>query len=326
MAALEAKIKESDGMKRYLVTGGCGFIGSHLVHRLSGLGHHVRVLDNLSSGSVDRLPPGVELKIADACDPRSVDAAVRGCDGIFHLAAVASVARSVEDWVGTHTVNQTATVAVLESARLRGNVPVVFASSAAIYGDQSPATEEMKAAPQSPYGADKAGSELHLIAGWNCFALPGAAMRFFNVYGPGQSPGSPYSGVISAFMSRALAEQPLVVHGDGSQSRDFIYVGDVVRFLHAAMDRLRETPMHLVCNVCSGRSTTIRELAVAVAATVGRHIRIDHGPERVGDIRHSLGDPLRAAALLQIAPETSLTTGLLSTMRWMKSDAMRAAS
>ena len=313
-------------MKRYLVTGGCGFIGSHLVHHLTRQGHHVRVLDNLSSGTASRLPPGAELMVADACNLNSVEHAARDRDGIFHLAAIASVVRSVEDWVGCHIVNQTATVVALDVARRHGNLPIVFASSAAIYGDQCPATEDLKAFPQSPYGADKAGSELHLMAGWQSFGLPSAAMRFFNVFGPWQDPGSPYSGVISAFLSRAIAGRTLTVHGDGGQSRDFIFVEDVVRFLHAAMNRLHDEPMHFACNVCTGESTTIRELAEAVGEIAGRHIQIDHGPERVGDIRHSRGDPRRAAALLQIAPETGLTTGLLSTMRWMKSDALRAAS
>lgn len=313
-------------MYRYLVTGGAGFIGSHLVHRLTGLGHHVRVLDDLSSGSAARLPPGAELVIGDACNLNSVTQAARDRDGIFHLAAIASVVRSVEDWVGTHMVNQTATVAVLEAARRRGNLPVVFASSAAIYGDQSPATESMKPAPQSAYGADKAGSELHLMAGWQSFGLPSAAMRFFNVFGPEQNPGSPYSGVISAFLSRAIADQPLTIHGDGKQSRDFIYVGDVVRFLQAAMARLHDKPAHFICNVCSGRETSIQDLAETVAATVGRHIPIDHGPARVGDIRHSRGDPRAAATLLHVASETSVPEGLLATMKWMRGESLRAAS
>ncbi len=313
-------------MYRYLVTGGAGFIGSHLVHRLTAMGHHVRVLDDLSSGSAGRLPPGVELMVADACNLNSVSDAARDRDGIFHLAAIASVVRSVEDWVGTHMVNQTATVVVLEAARRRGNLPVVFASSAAIYGDQSPATEAMKPAPQSAYGADKAGSELHLQAGWQSFALPSAAMRFFNVFGPWQNPGSPYSGVISAFLARAMAERALVIHGDGGQSRDFIYVADVVRFLHAAMNRLHEEPGHFACNVSTGRATSILELAEAVGDVLGRPIRIDHGPGRVGDIRHSRGDTVTADRLLQIAPETAMKDGLVSTMRWMQSDSLRAAS
>ncbi len=313
-------------MKRYLVTGGAGFIGSHLVHHLTALGHRVRVLDDLSTGHAENVPPTIELIVANACSPDAMLAAARGCDGIFHLAAVASVARSVEDWVGTHQVNQTATVAVLDAARQQGNLPVVFASSAAIYGDQSPANENLKPAPRSAYGADKAGSELHLQAGWWSFNLPSAAMRFFNVFGPRQDPASPYSGVISAFLSRALQGQPLVVHGTGLQSRDFIYVTDVVRFLLAAMDRLHANPTHFACNVCTGEATTVKHLAEKAANIAGRRIRIDQGAARTGDIRQSLGDPSTAIALTGIKAQTPLDEGLVETMRWMKSQTMRAAS
>src|SRR5262249_21294355 len=187
--------------------------------------------------------------------------------------------------------NQTATVAVLDAARGHGNLPVVFASSAAIYGDQCPAAEHLKPAPRSAYGADKAGSELHLQAGWWSFGLPSAAMRFFNVFGPRQDPASPYSGVISAFLARALAGSPLLVHGDGLQSRDFVFVDDVVRFLCAAMDRLEQRPAHFACNVCTGEATTIQHLAEIAAHTGDRRLRIDRGPPRAGDIRHSRGDP-----------------------------------
>ena len=313
-------------MKRYLVTGGAGFIGSHLVNYLMARGHQACVLDDLSTGRADNLPRHAELVIANVCDPDATRHAARGCDGIFHLAAIASVTRSVEDWVGTHRINQSATVAVLDAARRCGNVPVVFASSAAIYGDQCPATEDLKPAPRSAYGADKAGSELHLQAGWWSFNLPSAAMRFFNVFGPRQDPASPYSGVISAFLSRALAGLPLTVHGTGLQSRDFIFVEDVVRFLDAAMDRLGERPMHFACNVCTGEATNVRQLAEMAASMSARRIKIEHGAERTGDIRHSRGDPQAAMALTGIRAETTLDTGLAATMRWMEQQALRAAS
>jgi UDP-glucose 4-epimerase len=215
---------------------------------------------------------------------------------------------------------------VLDAARQHGNLPVVFASSAAIYGDQCPANENLKPAPRSAYGADKAGSELHLQAGWWSFNLPSAAMRFFNVFGPRQDPASPYSGVISAFLSRALAGEPLVVHGTGLQSRDFIYVNDVVRFLHAAMTRLHERPMHFACNVCTGEATTIQQLAKMAANIAGRGVRIDHGAARTGDIQQSVGDPSNAIALTGIKAETALDEGLVATMRWMRSQTVRAAS
>jgi UDP-glucose 4-epimerase len=312
-------------MTRYLVTGGAGFIGSHLVSHLLALGHRVRVLDDLSTGRVERLPGGTDLVVAGACDREAVAGASKGCDGIFHLAAIASVVRSIEDWVGTHTVNQTATVAILEAARRHGNLPVVFASSAAIYGDQCPATEDLRPAPRSAYGADKAGSELHLLAGWHSFGLASAAMRFFNVFGPEQDPSSPYSGVISAFLARAIAGAPISVHGDGQQSRDFIYVGDVVRFLYAAMDRLQEQPAHFVCNVCTGEATSIQQLAELVRVLSGQQFRIEQAAARAGDIRHSRGDPALAAELLNVRAATPLNDGLRATMHWMKNK-LREAS
>jgi len=313
-------------MTRYLVTGGAGFIGSHLVNHLMALGHKVCVVDDLSTGRAENLPPGADLIVATACDPEVMLAAAHKCDGIFHLAAVASVARSVEDWVGTHRINQTATVTVLDAARQRGNLPVVFASSAAIYGDQCPANENLKPAPRSAYGADKAGSELHLQAGWWSFDLPSAAMRFFNVFGPRQDPTSPYSGVISAFLSRALDGLPLIVHGTGQQSRDFIFVKDVIRFLYAAMERLHQRPMHFACNVCTGEATTVRQLAEMAADISGRRVRIDRGAARSGDIDQSLGDPRTAVALTGVKAEVALDEGLAATLRWMKTKTMRAAS
>jgi UDP-glucose 4-epimerase len=316
----------SPTMKRYLVTGGAGFIGSHLVHHLLALGHRVRVLDDLSTGRSDNLPHDTDLMVGNACDPAAVIDAARNCDGIFHLAAIASVARSVEDWIGTHRANQTATIAVLDAARRFGNLPVVFASSAAIYGDQCPAIEHLKPEPRSAYGADKAGSELHLQAGWWSFALPSAALRFFNVFGPRQDPASPYSGVISAFLARALAGLPLTIHGDGLQSRDFIFVGDVVRFLHAAMERLHDRAAHFACNVCTGEATTIRRLAEMTAKVAGGRTTIDHAASRTGDVRHSRGEPHAAAALLGIKAETGLEDGLAATARWVRAHTLRVAS
>lgn len=312
-------------MTRYLVTGGAGFIGSHLVSHLVALGHRVRVLDDLSTGRAERLPDKADLVVASASNREAVAAASKGCDGVFHLAAIASVVRSIEDWVGTHAVNQTATVAILDAARRHGKLPVVFASSAAIYGDQCPATEDLRPAPRSAYGADKAGSELHLLAGWHSFGMPSAAMRFFNVFGPEQDPSSPYSGVISAFLARAIAGAPISVHGDGQQSRDFIHVDDVVRFLAAAMNRLREQPAHFVCNVCTGEATSIRQLAELVRALSGRQFRIELAAARPGDIRHSRGDPARAAELLNVRAAMPLNDGLRSTMQWMQNK-LREAS
>ena len=313
-------------MKKYLVTGGAGFIGSHLADYLATMGHQVRVLDDLSTGRIENVPRQADLIIANVCESNVAVRAMSGCDGIFHLAAIASVARSAEDCVGTHRVNQGATISILEAARRHGNLPIVFASSAAIYGQQCPAVEHLSPAPQSAYGADKAGSELHLQAGWWSFGQPSAAMRFFNVFGPRQDPASPYSGVISAFLARALAGLPLIVHGDGLQSRDFIYVDDVVRFLYPAMVRLHQRPAHFACNVCSGKATTIRRLAEAVAAIAGNSVRIVHGARRTGDILHSRGDGHLAARLLGVKADVNLDAGLSATMQWLKTHSLRAAS
>jgi UDP-glucose 4-epimerase len=306
-------------MKRYLVTGGAGFIGSNLADHLLSLGHAVRVLDDLSSGKRSNLQPGIELVEGNAADPETAFTAARGCDGVFHLAAIASVTKSLEERVPVHVVNQTATVACLDAAQRHGGIPLVFASSAAIYGDQQPCVETLKPAPLSPYGADKAGSELHLLAGWHSFGQPSAALRFFNVFGPRQDPASPYSGVISAFLGRATAGQPLSIHGDGLQTRDFIFVADVVRHLAAAMSKLQEKPAQFTCNVCTGRSASIRELAETISKIVGG-VEIGHGPGRAGDIRHSLGDPTLARSLLGVAAQVSLQDGLSATRDWLVQD------
>jgi UDP-glucose 4-epimerase len=307
-------------MKRYLVTGGAGFIGSNLADHLISLGHSVRVLDDLSTGKRSNLQAGIELIEGSAADPQTMSAAAAGCDGIFHLAAIASVTKSLEERVATHVVNQTATVVCLETARLQGGIPLVLASSAAIYGDQQPCNELLKLAPLSPYGADKAGSELHLLAGWHSFGQRSAALRFFNVFGPRQDPASPYSGVISAFLGRATAGEALAIHGDGLQTRDFIFVTDVVRHLEGAMTRLHLDKMQFTCNVCTGHSVTIRELAETISQIVGG-VEIRYEPGRAGDIRHSQGDPSLARTLLHISAAVPLWDGLSATRDWLVRDA-----
>jgi UDP-glucose 4-epimerase len=215
---------------RYLVTGGCGFIGSHLVDALCGRGHTVRILDDLSTENFAYKPPNVEFVRGDVAEPRIVLQAMRGVEGCFHLAAVASVERGNSDWLGTHRTNLTGTVAVFDAAR-RGNpkerIPVVFASSAAVYGGNPdiPLSEDATPRPLSAYGADKLGCELHGSVASHVHRVPTCGLRFFNVYGPRQDPTSPYSGVISIFCNRLKARRGITVYGDGHQTRDFIYVG-----------------------------------------------------------------------------------------------------
>lgn len=305
-------------MASYLVTGGAGFIGSHLCDALLAAGHAVRVLDDLSTGRRENLPPAATLLVGDAADPAAVGAAIAGVDGVFHLAAVASVERSNQEWRATHVANQTATVTVLDAAWAAGRVPVVYASSAATYGDNPalPLTEEAAQRPLTAYGADKLGSELHGRVAFVVHGVPTAGLRFFNVFGPRQDPRSPYSGVISIFAARVLARQPILIHGDGQQTRDFIYVGDVVRHLTAAMASITAQPRALLCNVCSGRSVSVEALARLLADLAGwADPAIGFAPARPGDIRHSLGDSARARAELGVQAESGLRDGLAATLQ-----------
>lgn len=302
-------------MAHYLVTGGCGFIGSHLADLLLRGGHRVRVLDDLSTGKRENLSPQAELLVGDVADMVMVDKALSGVDGCFHLAAVASVERCNRDWLGTHRTNLTGTITILDGARptpTRAAIPVVYASSAAVYGDQpqAPQVERMTPQPLSAYGADKLGCELHArVATW-VHGVPAIGLRFFNVYGPRQDPKSPYSGVISIFCDRLRNGLPINVYGDGEQVRDFVYVGDVVQALYLAMQAHARLPAGSVFNVCTGRSTSVLMLAQTIATLSGAEPRILHAPPRSGDIRVSIGDPQRAAGELGFNATTPLATGL----------------
>lgn len=297
----------------YLVTGGCGFIGSHLADALLERGHAVRILDDLSTGKAENVPAAATLIRGDVADPEIVRAAMNGVEGCFHLAAIASVERSKLDWRGTHRTNLTGAVTIFEAAARAGisnAVPVIYASSAAVYGDNKnlPLSENAIARPLSAYGADKLGCEHHARVASEVHGVPTTGLRFFNVFGPRQDPKSPYSGVISIFCERLTAQKPVTIFGDGEQTRDFIYVGDVVRALLIAMQRV--TPDPQVFNVCTGRATPILGLAHAIAGLCGGAASIELQPPRTGDIRHSLGNPERARAKLEFSADTALPEGL----------------
>ncbi len=307
-------------MSLFLITGGAGFIGSHLADALLQAGHGVRVVDDLSTGRRANLDPRAELHVGDVADTALLRAVSAGVAGIFHLAAVASVARSSEDWIGTHRTNLTGTVAVLDTARAQGRIPVVYASSAAIYGDQGPGpvAEGARPAPRTAYGADKLGSELHAAVGAMVHKVPAIGFRFFNVYGPRQDPASPYSGVISIFAARIIAGQCVVIHGDGRQIRDFVYVADVVAHLLAGIATMQQEQAggrarSEILNVCTGLGTSILTLAETLGGVTGRQPTVDFGPARVGDIRTSLGNPEAAIATLHLRAQTSLKNGLAAT-------------
>jgi UDP-glucose 4-epimerase len=298
---------------KYLVTGGCGFIGSHLADALHAAGHGVRVLDDLSTGRLDHLTPGAELIRGSVADPAIVRAAMDGMDGCFHLAAIASVVRCEQDWMGAHATNLGGAVAVLQAARDR-RIPVVYASSAAVYGNAAPvpARETSPAAPISAYGVDKLGCELHAAVGTASFGIPTLGLRLFNVYGPRQDGASPYSGVISAFCERLARGAPITICGDGQQTRDFIYVADVVTAMLAGMARLPDTPR--IVNVCTGRAISVLELARTVAGLCGVRPGIEHRPARLGDIAASCGDPALLHSALGVVTATTLVEGLRRTV------------
>ncbi len=304
-------------MSTYLVTGGAGFIGSHLCDALTRRGDTVRVLDDLSTGRRSNLPPGATLIEDDVADPAAVAAAMDGVDGCFHLAAIASVEKGITDWLGTHRANLTGTIAVFDAIRRQGSkIPVVYASSAAVYGDAPvPIAETAPKAPLSAYGADKFGCELHARVARHVHGIPNVGLRFFNVYGPRQDPKSPYSGVISIFCERIAAGLPISIFGDGQQTRDFVYVADVIRALLAGM-ALRPAEA-AVFNVCTGIATSVEALASLIADLAGKSLNAETKPARAGEIRHSQGEPDSANRILGIQGRVPLRAGLVEVLAWM---------
>ena len=302
---------------RILVTGGAGFIGSHLVERLLEVGHDVVVLDDFSSGRHGNLPRANDhLRIleGDVADPRAAQAGCDGCRAVFHLAAVASVQKSIEDPVHSHRTNLIGTLTLLEAAANAGIRSFVYASSAAVYGDAAalPTPEDAPTHPLSPYAADKLAGEHYLAHYHRTGRVAGVAFRFFNVYGPRQDPSSPYSGVISIFLERARAGEPVTVFGDGEQTRDFVYVKDVVDQLVAALGHPVKAELEVV-NLGTGREASLLELLGALQERSGP-LEVRHGPSRSGDVRHSRADVTRLRALCaQLGvepPSTTLRDGL----------------
>lgn len=316
--------------KKFLVTGGAGFIGSHLVDALLGAGHAVVVLDDLSTGKRENLPRDVEFRHGSITDPRAMRAALAGAQGCFHLAAIASVARASEDWLTTHQTNLGGLIVLFEAIRaLPAPIPVVYASSAAVYGDSAalPITEGAAKNPLSAYGADKLGCELHALVASHVHGIPTTGLRFFNVYGPRQDPRSPYSGVISIFCERLRKGAPVEIFGDGGQTRDFIFVADVVAALRAAMANLTSDAAQgasqkaPVFNICTGTAISVRDLAGSVAELCGRELIPRPAPPRLGEIRHSLGAPDSARAALGLGDPIPLKQGLAAVLDWLDQSA-----
>jgi nucleoside-diphosphate-sugar epimerase len=298
---------------RVLVTGGGGFIGSHLVRALLARGDSVAVLDDWSTGLRSRLEGlsgDLEILDGDVRDARLAARACEGADGVLHEAAQVSVAVSVEDPVTTADVNVTGLVTLLGAALSAGARRFVLASSCAVYGEAlSPRQSEADMpAPASPYAASKLAGEAFVRAACRQ-GLRGVCLRYFNVYGAGQRPDSAYAAVVPAFFAALRAGRPPIIHGDGSQSRDLVAVGDVVRANLAALDA-PDAAVGRAINVGTGRATSVLALAEGIAAALGVPLSPELGPPRPGDVRSSLADTSLAEELLGFRAETSLDEGL----------------
>jgi UDP-glucose 4-epimerase len=307
------------GARRALVTGGAGFIGSHLVAGLVAAGWRVRVLDDLSSGREANLADvrdGVELLRGDVRDERALAQAVADVEVVFHQAALASVPLSVAEPLRTHSVNVDGTLSVLEAARRAGVRRVVYAASSSAYGDgeELPKLETMPVNPVSPYALQKHAGELYCRLYTRLYGLEAVALRYFNIFGPRQDPKSEYAAVIPRFICAALAGEGATIFGDGEQTRDFAFVQDAVRANLLAADA--ERAPGAVINVATGRRTSLNELWRAIRGITGVKAESRHLPARAGDVRASVADLSRARELLGFEPAVDLLEGLQRTAEY----------
>jgi UDP-glucose 4-epimerase len=305
-----------------LVTGGAGFIGSHLVEGLLARGWPVRVLDDLSTGvpeNLTGLSPAPEVVAGDVGDPAVVQQAMQGVGMVFHLAALASVQRSVEAPADSHRVCATGTLHVLDSARRCGVRRVVYAASASAYGipDGDTQSERTPVRPLSPYAAAKLAGEVYCEAFAATYGLETVRLRFFNIFGPRQRADSPYSGVIAIFTAALTEGRTPTIFGDGGQTRDFTYVTDVVQALLLAAEKPGVSGE--VFNVGTGQGISLLDLVAALNRQLGTAIQPKHAPSRAGDIRHSRADISNARSLLGYEPAVSFEEGLARTLAWYRS-------
>jgi UDP-glucose 4-epimerase len=303
-----------------LVTGGAGFIGSHLVEALVRDGRPVRVLDDFSTGlreNLTHIQPSPEIVRGDISDADCVANAMKGVSVVYHLGALASVARSVENPIATHQACTTGTLNVLDAARRAGTRRVVYAASSSAYGGLSNPdgqSEDAPVKPLSPYAAAKLAGELYLQAFTATFGIETVALRFFNIFGPRQRADSPYSGVIALFIAAMSSGKRPEVHGDGLQSRDFTYVANAIQALRKAADAPAANGN--VYNVGVSASITVLDLITALNELLGTRIEPTFGPPRAGDVRFSRADISRAKQDLGYDPDVTFMTGLRRTLNW----------
>jgi nucleoside-diphosphate-sugar epimerase len=302
---------------RYLVTGGAGFIGSHIVKRLVDVGAFVRVVDNLSTGRSDRLEnvrDSIEFVKGDLADARVSNSVVKDIDCVLHQAAVPSVQRSVIDPLGTNRANVTATLNLLESCRKERVCRVVYAASSSAYGDTEvlPKTEQMSTNPLSPYALQKLVGERYCKLYYDLYGLETVSLRYFNVFGPNQDPHSEYSAVIPKFITRLLAKEPLTIYGDGEQSRDFTYIENVVEANLLAAGAIGASGN--VCNIGCGERISLNSLIRLLEEITGVQANVNYADAKRGDVRHSLANITLARSLIAYEPKVMVKEGLTRTV------------
>ncbi|MFA7466653.1 MAG: SDR family oxidoreductase [Desulfotomaculaceae bacterium] len=306
---------------RCLVTGGAGFIGANLVHFLVKEQHQVRVLDNFCTGkfeNIEQVIKKIDLVVGDLCNERDVCRAVEDMDIIFHQAALPSVPRSVIDPFSTNRVNVEGTLNVFLAARDSGVKRVVYASSSSVYGSnrQLPKDESMSTRPMSPYAASKLAKEVYGRIFHDLYGLETVGLRYFNVFGPYQNPGSQYAAVIPRFITALLEGNPPIVHGDGEQSRDFTFVDDVVKANMLAA--VAPGTAGEVFNIACGSRVTLNELLLLLKKITEQNVEAEYTDARPGDVKHSLADINKARSVLKYQPEFSLENGLRRTVDWFR--------
>ncbi len=307
----------------FLVTGGAGFIGSHIAERLLSLGHSVRVVDNLSTGhqaNIANLPGDLEFVRGDLRSAEICQHAVTDIDVVFHVAALPSVPRSLADPGATHDNNVNATMRLLEACTQVGVRRVVFSSSSSVYGDTPdlPKVESVEPLPMSPYAASKLAAEQYVLAFARAGLIEGVALRYFNVFGPRQDPNSAYAAVIPAFIQATLEGKPVTVYGDGNQTRDFTYVDNVVDANLAAAFADPETANGIVTNVGAGRRTSLLDLLTEIGHLIGHNPEVEEAAPRPGDVRDSLASLERSERVLGYRPSVDLRAGLERTLHWIR--------
>jgi len=318
-------------MARYLITGIAGFIGSTLAHELVAQGHEVRGIDNLSTGTLDNIAEvrdSIDFEQADLQDAAAMRAACDGVDFVLHQAALASVPRSVKDPVTSHESNINGTLTLLLAARDANVKRIVYAASSSAYGDQptQPKQEDMQLMPLSPYAVQKLTCEYYIQSFYRAYGLEGICLRYFNIFGPRQAADSPYSGVIAQFTYRMMAGETPTIFGDGLTSRDFNYVDNAVSANLLACKAPSTVATGRVFNVGTGKAHTLNEVYATIAEHLGFSAAAKYGPERVGDIKHSLANIERAQKELGYQPKVHFHDGLKKTVDWYVSENEKKAA